>query len=244
MPLGQRGQRGHRPQRAARAPCASARAVATPIRRPVKVPGPDADRDRRPGPPKPTPARSITAATAGISSRACAGGRGQPLRRGARLEGLAVGAQHAGGASRRWRCRSRAASLDRDPCAGRRPRARAARARATRSSAGSATPGHSTNAIRSGRQVVVEQRRVLAGERLEPVEVEVGDLGRAAAVAWPIVKVGLVTGPSTPSARHAPRTNVVLPLPSSPLTSTTSPGGGGPPARRRRPRSRPGPSCV
>src|ERR1019366_2835277 len=36
--------------------------------------------------------------------------------------------------------------------------------------------------------------------------------------------VGLVTGPATPSARHAPRTSVVLPAPSSPATSTTSPG--------------------
>src|SRR5687767_5640159 len=40
----------------------------------------------------------------------------------------------------------------------------------------------------------------------------------------PIVKLGLVTGVVTPSARHAPRTNVVLPLPSSPLTRTMSPG--------------------
>src|SRR5439155_5033081 len=40
----------------------------------------------------------------------------------------------------------------------------------------------------------------------------------------PIVNVGLVTGTVTPSARQAPRTNVVLPEPSSPLTSTTSPG--------------------
>src|SRR3954469_4794755 len=39
-----------------------------------------------------------------------------------------------------------------------------------------------------------------------------------------IVNVGLVTGTRTPSARHAPRTNVVLPAPSSPDTSTTSPG--------------------
>src|SRR5436190_1351334 len=39
-----------------------------------------------------------------------------------------------------------------------------------------------------------------------------------------MVKVGLVTGPPTPSARAAPRTKVVLPLPSSPLTSTRSPG--------------------
>src|SRR4051794_8830944 len=38
-----------------------------------------------------------------------------------------------------------------------------------------------------------------------------------------MVKVGLVTFAVTPSARHAPRTNVVLPAPRSPLTSTTSP---------------------
>src|SRR5213083_1988712 len=39
-----------------------------------------------------------------------------------------------------------------------------------------------------------------------------------------MLKLGLVTGTSTPSARQAPRTNVVLPAPSSPETSTTSPG--------------------
>src|SRR3954454_20574950 len=38
-----------------------------------------------------------------------------------------------------------------------------------------------------------------------------------------MVKVGLVTGPSMPKARQAPRTKVVLPLPSSPETVTTSP---------------------
>src|SRR6266540_897814 len=40
---------------------------------------------------------------------------------------------------------------------------------------------------------------------------------------WPTVYVGLVTGSSTPSARAAPRTNVVLPAPSSPETVITSP---------------------
>src|SRR5918994_6104459 len=40
----------------------------------------------------------------------------------------------------------------------------------------------------------------------------------------PTTNVGLVTGPVTPSSRSAPRTNVVLPAPSSPETSTTSPG--------------------
>src|SRR5881392_1276527 len=39
-----------------------------------------------------------------------------------------------------------------------------------------------------------------------------------------MVKVGLVTGTATPSARAAPRTKVVLPAPSSPETRTTSPG--------------------
>src|SRR5205085_8966731 len=39
-----------------------------------------------------------------------------------------------------------------------------------------------------------------------------------------MVKVGLVTGPVTPRARAAPRTNVVFPEPSSPETVTTSPG--------------------
>src|SRR3954469_21780463 len=39
-----------------------------------------------------------------------------------------------------------------------------------------------------------------------------------------MVNVGLVTGPETPSAWQAPRTNVVLPAPISPRTSTMSPG--------------------
>src|SRR5687768_18409996 len=40
----------------------------------------------------------------------------------------------------------------------------------------------------------------------------------------PTTNVGLVTSSVTPSARSAPRTNVVLPAPRSPETSTTSPG--------------------
>src|SRR5690349_23198872 len=38
-----------------------------------------------------------------------------------------------------------------------------------------------------------------------------------------MVNVGLDTGSRTPSARAAPRTNVVFPVPSSPETVTTSP---------------------
>src|SRR3954468_13722236 len=41
---------------------------------------------------------------------------------------------------------------------------------------------------------------------------------------WPTTNVGDVTGPSTPRLCSAPRTNVVLPAPSSPETRTTSPG--------------------
>ncbi len=59
------------------------------------------------------------------------------------------------------------------------PPACSSRTRATTpSSSGSATSGHSTNADPVGRQVVVEQRRVLARQGPQPVEVEVGDLDR------------------------------------------------------------------
>src|SRR5216684_7612814 len=46
-------------------------------------------------------------------------------------------------------------------------------------------------------------------------------------------KVGLATGAGDPMPLAIPRTNVVLPAPSSPLRRTRSPG------RRRRPRSSP-----
>ena len=39
------------------------------------------------------------------------------------------------------------------------------------------------------------------------------------------MKVGLVTGPSTPSARHAPRTKVVLPVPELAGDQHDVPGG-------------------
>jgi hypothetical protein len=47
---------------------------------------------------------------------------------------------------------------------------------------------------------------------------------RALSYLRPIVKVGLVIAPLTPSARSAPRVKVVLPEPISPLNNTTSPG--------------------
>src|SRR5450631_1852433 len=48
-----------------------------------------------------------------------------------------------------------------------------------------------------------------------------------------MVNVGLVTGTATPSSRQAPRTNVVLPAPSSPSTSTASPAARSPASRAR-----------
>ena len=76
---------------------------------------------------------------------------------------------------------------------------------------------------------VVEVRLEVAPLRaprppLEAVEVEVRHVDAGPGSGGRSCSVGLVTGPSTPSARHAPRTNVVLPEPSSPETVTTSPG--------------------
>ena len=70
----------------------------------------------------------------------------------------------------------------------------------------------------------VEQPGVLAAHPGEPVEVEVRERAARPSCRWPTTNVGDVTGPSTPRLRSAPRTNVVLPAPSSPETSTTSPG--------------------
>ena len=59
----------------------------------------------------------------------------------------------------------------------------------------------------------------------QPEEIEACEthLFRQIELIKPIVNVGLVTRSCTPSARHAPRTNVVFPAPSSPDTVTTSP---------------------
>ena len=71
-----------------------------------------------------------------------------------------------------------------------------------------------------------------AGRRLGPLDeahrsveigLEVTPLGGGDDLEAEEVEV-LVTGAVTPRARAAPRTNVVLPAPSSPATVTTSPG--------------------
>ena len=129
------------------AACASARAVATPMRRPVNAPGPTptaiASRSSQP-----SPARSITSATAGISSLACAGRAAEALGSGRDLERRAVGAQHAGarrrgGGVEAEQAHSIVIRRRSSPTCSSRTRA------ATRRSSGSATAGHSTNATRS-----------------------------------------------------------------------------------------------
>ena len=80
-------------------------------------------------------------------------------------------------------------------------------------------------------EVRLEVAPLLGVEPGEAVEVEVGD-GRRRLVAVADRERRARDGPATPSARAAPRTNVVLPAPSSPETATTSP--------TREPRGEPG----
>ena len=78
-------------------------------------------------------------------------------------------------------------------------------------SASLAASGHSTKRDPLGREVVVQQGGVLARQRARAGRGPGGPPPAARASTWPIVKVGLVTGSFTPSARQAPRTKVVLP---------------------------------
>ena len=194
------------------------------MRSPVKRARPDPHRDRARARRSSTPAALHHLRDRRHQLARVRGRLEQPLGRGRDLEALAV---RRAARRRRWppsRCRSRGA-FTRSSIRRRSPPRCSSRTRAaTRSRAGSATrrPLDERDPLRG--QVVVQQRRVLARERAEPVEVEVRHLDARPRSTCPIVKVGLVTGPSRPSARQAPRTNVVLPLPSSPLTSTTSPG--------------------
>ena len=112
-----------------------------------------------------------------------------------------------------------------DRCGGRSPSWRIARRSTTdsaSSAAGAFRPLDEGNAIGAAcsRPAAPGPRR---RERLEPVEIDVRDR-QPAGVGAPITKVGLVTCSRTPRPRQAPLTNVVLPAPSSPATSTTSPG--------------------
>ena len=166
--------------RASPAALASPRAVAMPMRSPVNVPGPTPTAIASSSP-NSTPASSITLAIAGISSRACAGALAQAGGRRLHLEARAVGAQHAGGAGgcRGVDAEQRHSIVDRDtpPVAAevlqQHPRGDALEG-------GLADGGPLDERDPLGGQVVVQQRRVLARERAEPVQVEVGDLRRPA----------------------------------------------------------------
>ena len=203
-------------------------------------PRPDTDRDRGhvvPG----GPARSSSRASAGSSSaewraaRAAAPGRAAACGRARRRRDHARGRDgHRGVEADQGHVRKGsphglhepllAAGLDPAPVAAqvREPQARAPRARGSSSAA--PAPGHSTNVTPLGRQVVRQQRRVLAARGPRAGTGRRATTGTRPAYTCPIVNEGLVTGSVTPRRSHAARTNVVLPVPTSPAISTTSPG--------------------
>src|SRR6185436_11141411 len=87
-----------------------------------------------------------------------------------------------------------------------------------------ATSGHSTNATRSGPSSSSRRSGSSPPRPSARRNRSRWDTGtRPSSYRRAIVNVGLVTGTFTPSARHAPRTKVVLPAPRSPETRTTSP---------------------
>ena len=157
-------------------PCARPRAVATPIRSPVNVPAPlrPRSRSRRPSSCRPPRAARRAPAAARPSARAAPSSRSGPGG------GVRTGSPGAGSrtrSSRPSRCRTRSASSAQEARmastrrAARRPRSAAGRRPRGEAELehdplglhlGDAAPGHSTKATRSGREVVGEQRRVLA----------------------------------------------------------------------------------
>ena len=197
-------------------PCASARAVAIPIRRPVKPPGPTPTAIRSTSS-QPTPPSASACSSSG-SSRAAWSPREPVGRVVARLDDAAVGEQHAGDGGRRGR-------VDRDedhaPRTSIRRRSPPACASVTwRAMRAAAEVGGGLRALgplderdRVGAEVRVEQPGVLVlaarragrgrGARAGPSRAVVEDARRRTS--------GLVTASVTPSARSAPRTNVVLP---------------------------------
>ena len=177
----QRRQRGHRPQLEPRARAREPGRWRSPMRSPVKCPGPTPDRDRVEVAEPHAGALEQPRAIAGISSRACAGGASEALGAGAPRS-----ASRRRAARRRpWRrwTVSKPSERSRAPrsAAGRRRRCSSRTRAATRSQRlGSATLRPLDEGDPLGRQVVVQQRGILPRERLEPVEVEVGHLHVAA----------------------------------------------------------------
>ena len=149
-------------------PCASARAVATPMRRPVNVPGPGADRDavevgERQARPRRAAARASGSSCAAWPGRSPGRGvvarlarRRSPSSSATTVAGVAV-SKREDASSPPTPPRSRA------PVAARVLERHAHRGRPARRLA--AASGHSTNATWSALSVVGEQRRVLVVER-------------------------------------------------------------------------------
>ena len=207
------------------------------MRRPVKVPGPDAHRDRvdlGPATRRPPPARRPASASARARGRAGAvrpvtSGTRSNARPSARSRQALVAAVEVSKPSRftsisisrrsppRWR----------DLHAGR---------HALELRRGRLGPLHEADPL--GRQVVVEQRGVLAGQRLQAVEVEVRDLQRAAAVELPD-REGRArdrVGDAEGAARRRGRTSSCR-CRARPPPARGRPAAAARPARRRPPRS-------
>ena len=168
-------------------------------------PDPQAGERARPHPtaiasrsPYPSPARAITVGHRGHQLARVRRAARQARRAGHDLEDLAVGAQDAGGARRGRGVDAEQAheTVDAPAVAAQvldpHPRGDPLEGRLRRRG-----PLDEADPVR--RQVVVEQRGILAGERAQAVQVEVRHLGSPPASTCPIVKVGLVTGPRPPA---------------------------------------------
>ena len=218
-----RGSRRRRP--AGRGPARARARWRSPSRRPVKPPGP-VPTQMRPTSSQPTPGlrqrlleqrlqRSAwrgRSPGAGSSRRSISGrpaaSTATEVARGRRVD--ADDRAHGSISIRRW---SPPACASRTRCATRSAARRRRRARATRRTR-SCRRRRTDRAARGPRP---PSRRACRGRGARADR-------RRPSCRWPTTNVGDVTGPSTPRLRSAPRTNVVLPAPSSPETSTTSPG--------------------
>ena len=228
---------------------ASACAVAIPIRSPVNVPGPTptAIRSTSSQPPSCASSSSISDQQLLRVPRAPAGGRvvdrGE-IRPSRRQTFGASSSRAARPRSRRRGVEGEHSHRDLDRSRGRRRRGSSVTRRAIRPSSrdlllGRRRPFDEGDRVRA--DVVGEQVGILVAQRAEPVEVEVATRRdrRRGRVALTDRERRARDRLGDAERAAAPRTNVVLPAPSSPLISTTSPGcKRHAPARRRAPRSR------
>ena len=219
--------------------CASARAVATPMRSPVNVPGPT-----------PTPMRVDVAeverrrraSAARASGSSCSAWRGRSPGAGvvAELDDRASGAagrpddgRRASRCRRRGRASAVVTSAPRAVAARRARGARDARPRPSRE-LGDRASGHSTNTIgvrpSSSSSSAGSSSSSPAGRAGSRSRCEIGDAAAVVAAA-DRERRARHAARRRPSARSAPRTNVVLPAPSSPATQDDVAGRSSRPAR-------------